>query len=75
LRTLTRFICGSILFEVIALAVLHFTAANWLIDAIILVAIAFLLYLAVQGWRRQQNLQIPEVMTGKVIRKRHWHLF
>lgn len=35
----------------------------------------YLIVLAVRGWRRQGRLELPQVMQGRVVRKRHWHLF
>jgi len=72
---LTRFILIACVFEVIALIVSEFYTVAWVLDILICLVILYLVVLIVRGLVRQSKIEFPEIMSGKVVRKRHWHLF
>ncbi|MDQ0190588.1 hypothetical protein JI721_00565 [Alicyclobacillus cycloheptanicus] len=75
LRRLAWFASGAALFEILALILIQNRTVGWIVTALVILFFVYLAVLAVRGWRRQTRLQLPPVMRGRVIRRRHWHLF
>ncbi len=74
-RSLTTFVVVAVVFEVLALALIHGSTTKWVVTGIIILFLLYIAGLAVRGWRRQSRIDYPAVMTGRVVRSRHWRLF
>lgn len=74
-RRLTTFVVVAIAFEILALALIHGSTTKWVVTGIIVLFVLYLAGLAVRGLRRQTHIDYPAVMTGRVVRSRHWRLF
>lgn len=72
---LLKFIAIGTIFEIVALLVKLSQIFSLVVDCMIFLGVMYFIFLAVRGWIKQKKISIPEVMTGKVVRKRHWHLF
>lgn len=72
---LTVFAIIAAVFEVLALVLIHGLVTRWVVTGLVVLFVLYLLVLAVRGWRRQARIDYPAVMTGRVVHKRHWHLF
>lgn len=75
MRRLLSFALVAAIFEVLALILKANAVVFWLVEAIIALFVLYLVWLAVRGWRKQLTLTVHPVMTGRVVRRRHWHLF
>jgi threonine/homoserine/homoserine lactone efflux protein len=61
--------------EIIGLAISLFYHISWVLDILIVLFALYLAFLAVRGWRKQINIDMPDILQGKTVRKRHWRLF
>lgn len=75
MKRLVLFAIAAGLFEVFALILAVNAVVFWIVEAVIVLFVLYLVLLAVRGWRKQLDLTVHPIMTGRVVRKRHWHLF
>lgn len=75
IRRLTLFAIVAAAFEMVALSLIRGPATSWVVTGIVVLFVLYMLILALRGWRRQSRIEFPPVMTGRVVRKRHWRLF
>lgn len=75
MKRLIWFSFAAGVFEILALTLAVNTVVYWAVTAIITLFVLYLLWLSVRGWRKQAGLTLHPVMTGRVVRRRHWHLF
>ncbi|OFW78669.1 MAG: hypothetical protein A2201_04340 [Alicyclobacillus sp. RIFOXYA1_FULL_53_8] len=74
MKRLVLFAIAAGVLEVLALVSAANVVVFWLLAAIISLIVLYGVVLAVRGWRKQLVLDVPPVMTGRVVRKQHWRL-
>ena len=75
MKRVVWYVIAAGIFEVLALVFINNPRTMWVVQAIVGLFVLYLLVLAVKGWSRQNHLRFDPVMTGKVVRRKHWHLF
>lgn len=75
MRRLVQFTVLAVVFEGIALAIALSLRVTWLLEVIVGLFVLYFIAMGIRGWRRAVSTQLPQLMTGRVVRRRHWHLF
>lgn len=74
MKRLVTFAIAAGVFEVLALVSTASVSVFWVLAAMIALLVLYGVLLAVRGWRKQLVLDVPPVMTGRIVRKQHWRL-
>lgn len=75
LKRVAVFAVIAAIFEIVALLLIHGRVTGLILTALVVLFFLYMAVLAVRGWARQSHIDFPPVMTGRVVRKRHWRLF
>jgi hypothetical protein len=75
MKPVARFIGIACLVEFVGLAISLYYHISWILDILITLFALYLAFLAVRGWKKQINIDLPEILQAKTVRKRHWRLF